>query len=264
MCRDGGLKHNNPVKLAFRETKAIWGEDVKFDYLISLGTGSAIIPPEKPSNSIILPEWLSVLFKNFMTTFNGQVAWDDYYKMIPNPLTYRSKRMNLTFQSAREPALDDVEQIDSMKREAAEYNFKPNAHFRTLVEPRPKDLILDAATQLRASLFFFHPTGLAFDKHHTVGVITGRICCRISPYHNAFRELYSQIKCFRIGQRSWYMPQLEQCKPWLGIEVDFNHDLRTRDIQIRVQFDDHYSSPVSGFPLAFEVRNLMTEPSDSC
>jgi len=37
---DGALVHNNPIRLLMRETSSVWGSDVKFSCVLSVGTGT--------------------------------------------------------------------------------------------------------------------------------------------------------------------------------------------------------------------------------
>jgi predicted acylesterase/phospholipase RssA len=44
VCRDGGLLENNPVQIAVNEARTIWGPDIVFDTVLSLGCGEAKDP----------------------------------------------------------------------------------------------------------------------------------------------------------------------------------------------------------------------------
>jgi hypothetical protein len=265
-CRDGGLRQNNPLEVAFNEAKAIWGDDVTFDNILSVGTGCAAYPPNRPSSNFIIPNWLTSLFNSFMTTFNGQLAWESFYKMVEAPVKLRSKRLNLHFQSPREPALDDVGEVYSMKNEASSYSFRRDDSLPTVVHPPPKDAIIDVATQLRATLFYFHPSSIEFNSNRSVAVVNGAMYCRVETDSVAFRELHALTKGFSIPGNLVPLPKYERCKSKkFLVPVTFQHDVRGGGAQVdlRVKFADGYCAPISGFPVAFQVTFSYQFESES-
>lgn len=122
-CRDGGLRQNNPIEKAVNEAKAIWGKEARFDLVLSVGSGTAKLSPTRPASKFVVAGWLETLFDNFMTSFNGQDQWDSFYKVVEESVRDRSKRLNVRFDTEREPALDDDKAIPSMKQAAQNFFF---------------------------------------------------------------------------------------------------------------------------------------------
>ena len=77
-CRDGGLTQNNPVQIAVDESKDIWGENVPFDVILSIGSGEAKKAPTTPSLGHMLPKWINELLQTQLATMNGQLAWKEF------------------------------------------------------------------------------------------------------------------------------------------------------------------------------------------
>jgi hypothetical protein len=123
ICRDGGLKQNNRVETAYSEAKAIWGNDSTFDMILSVGTGQARLAPVRPASAGITKGWLVSLFDHFMTTFNKEVAWSSFYKLVPELVKAQARRLNLRFDTIHEPALDNVNIIAALKVKAKEFSF---------------------------------------------------------------------------------------------------------------------------------------------
>lgn len=257
VCRDGGLKQNNPVERAFNEAKAIWGRDAKFDTILSIGSGRSRFSPEKPASIFIIPDWLTSLFDNFMTTFNGQDQWDSFYRVVEESVKVRSKRLNIRFDNDTEPALDDIGSMASMKRSAEDFSFH-NIDPLSLIHPATEDLLEEIALQLRAGLFFFHPTSIEFNKNRSVAIIAGAICCRLDPKTVPFRELVALSEGFEVPGQFVSIPPYEDCQP----KFMFQHDMESADqqVQLRAKFKDGRFVPISGSPIAFKVSIISCFP----
>jgi hypothetical protein len=122
VCRDGGLKQNNPVETAFSESKAIWGNDTTFDIILSLGSGQAGLPPERPASTFI-DGWLATLLEVLMSTFSGEDAWASFHRVVENPVKARARRLNVHFNTRQEPKFDGVASMGWMKDVANQFTF---------------------------------------------------------------------------------------------------------------------------------------------
>jgi hypothetical protein len=133
--QDGGLKHNNPMKLALKEIKALFPNDPfakRSSLKVSLGTGKA--PDDDPemygSSSWWRDLWLFRLFRAFWSSSDDQEDSDAIHTKELNSLKEESKagkkskrgdyfRFNVEF-SGREPRLDDPSKMAEMKMLARE------------------------------------------------------------------------------------------------------------------------------------------------
>ena len=133
--QDGGLKHNNPIKLALKEIKALFPNDPsakRSSLKVSLGTGKA--PDDDPemygSSSWWRDLWLFRLFRALWSSIDDQEDSDAIHKKELNSLKEELKtgkkskrgdyfRFNVEF-SGREPRLDDPSKMAEMKMLARE------------------------------------------------------------------------------------------------------------------------------------------------
>ena len=254
VCRDGGLKQNNPIEKALNEIKTIWGKGAILDVLLSVGSGRSKLPPNKPVSRFVVKGWLATLFDTFMTTFNGEDQWDSFSRVVEDSVKERTKRLNIRFDTDREPALDDTSSIPSMKRTAQDYSFYMDES-HSLVRPGTESMLEEVGLLLRAGLFFFHPTSVKLNQDQSVSVIKGVICCRLSPGDVPCRELVSLSEGFEVPGLFVPMPSYEQCRSKLMIEVDFQHDMHAteKQIDISVKFNGGHTVPISGSPFEFQV-----------
>jgi len=98
---------------------------------------------------------------------NGNDAWARFQKAADSALRLRSRRLNVEFTGNKEPASDDVNEIDKMASEAKSYSFyvreRPND--LAVIFPYVKDGIMEVALRLRASLFFFELRSISFNEN---------------------------------------------------------------------------------------------------
>ena len=118
-CRDGGLKANNPIQQAVNESKSIWGKEIDFDLLLSIGPGHADKPQKQPSSRHVMPQWLTNLLKTLLSTMDGQGAWDMFVQSAEPRIHDRATRLNVEFEDQSEPALDDIGSVRRMELAAS-------------------------------------------------------------------------------------------------------------------------------------------------
>lgn len=257
-CRDGGLKANNPLQIAVNESKAIWGEGVPYDLILSVGSGSAPNPPKEPSSSIIIPSWLTSLFATLMTTMNGQQAWRQFSKNADPRLLNRTARLNVEFQTPHEPPLDDTSSIDWMESHASRYRFPrqllddPHDAFRPTHSGKSETSVIDnLADRLRASLYFVELGSVTEKKD--VFIIKGWICCRIGPERKAFQNLLNATTSFKQASGSLTLERVWRHKPLkleITIQQPASHHLDP--IRLDVSFGQEFVT-ISGFPATLDV-----------
>ena len=257
-CRDGGLKANNPLQVAVNESKAIWGEGLPYDMILSVGSGSAQNPPKEPSSSTVIPSWLTSLFATLMTTMNGQQAWRQFSKNADPRLLNRTARLNVEFQTSREPLLDDTDSLDLMEGYAKGYRFPkqpledPHDAFRPTYSRRREIGIIDnLADRLRASLYFVELDSVTEKKD--VFIIKGWICCRIGPERAAFQNLLKATTSFKQASGSLTLQRVRRHKPLkLGITIQQPASHHLDPIRLDVSFGREFVT-ISGFPATLDV-----------
>lgn len=256
VCRDGGLKDNNPIQIAINEAKTIWRTGATFDAIVSIGSGKSTTNPEYPVIEGIVPDWLTTLVHSFMSTLNGEEYWKDFEMRSEQPIKLRARRLNVHFQNSREPSLDDFSEVDSMKAEANKFPFYKSVSEISFTKPATKKMIDEVALQLRASLFFFQPRQISYSKDKGVATVEGLICCRLDSCSQAFRKLHDLTASFEIPGPPVTLPPVSECIPRFLLKISFQHDTRLskQSVQIEVQFKEGYSVPISGFPTTFNVR----------
>lgn len=260
ICRDGGLSDNNPIQIAIDEARSIWGTSAVFDAIISVGSGRGSQSPTTPMTKFLIPDWLITLFHKLLATLNGQEYWTEFYARSDDATKLRARRLNVKFVAPKEPGLDDVSRVPSMKAEAEEFEFYKPESESSFIQPPTNDLIKEVALELRASLFFFQPQAVSPSKDNKVKIVSGVICCRLNPHSDAFKTLCNKTTGFNIPGPFVDFPPIESCLPRFLLKVSFQHDIRLSDrlVQIDVKFEDGYSVPISGFPTAFAVSPSIT------
>lgn len=117
--QDGGIRANNPVKIARRESALLWPSAERPELILSIGTGyesrGAIVPPE-PTRGIWYNGFIPRLLRSqllFSPALDGEQAWQDALDGFPPDLRHDSFRLNCEFRQQL-PALDDVTHIDAL------------------------------------------------------------------------------------------------------------------------------------------------------
>ncbi len=258
-CRDGGLKHNNPVQLGVNECKDIWHPDVAFDVILSVGSGRSRKQLQKPAPWKLLPEWLIGLFNTLMSTMDGEAAWERFIQGQEPRIRNRATRLNVKFPGDEAPALDDTSKIDSMERMA--YGFEFSEARADLLDPfspasglflHGHTLLEQLADQLWASMYFFQLVSIR--KQKDIYSVTGWIGCRIQPGEGALLILLQRTEGFWVKGRELPMPyDAAFHNPGLHVPVEFNHQAIDDAIRIDVDFGETHRVSISGFPLTLRV-----------
>ncbi|KAF2096172.1 FabD/lysophospholipase-like protein [Rhizodiscina lignyota] len=181
---DGALYHNNPVRVAYHESKLLWLDVAEYqpDILLSIGTGhngeettgtaepyerrwrraeiisDIIVTPSPRERKFRLAEWikgtelgqsLSVMINRVDNILNSDQAWEDFKKdVLPSknsPDSRRYQRINPKL-GFRPPNLDDKRQLDLLQA---------TVRVKLQEEERYLKKISRVAHQLVASSFYF-------------------------------------------------------------------------------------------------------------
>lgn len=256
-CRDGGLRENNPVGVAVNEAKTIWGQNVAFDVIVSLGCGEAKNPQSQPRQVFMVPGWLTHLFQTLLRTMNGNSAWEKFSSSVNNELLDRCSRLTVRFQQTREPDLDDVNAIAEMEQLATSYRFhyqQPKGNFFP-VWGQPSDELEALAHRLMGSLFFFELKSIK--QHEEVSIVKGWICCRLPPGTECHRRLIKRTSHFLVTNQKVHVPTLrDDERLWLEVSFHQQDSLDSEPLRIDVNFDCAYAVSISGFPMTLEVGLL--------
>ncbi|KAK5996132.1 PNPLA-gamma [Cladobotryum mycophilum] len=253
-CLDGGLSHNNPVGVAITEAKDIWGANVTFDTVLSIGCGQGTAPPANPK-TVSLPAWLSDLFSTLLKTMNGHEAWAEFQKNAAPGVQHRSDRLNASFGMKSEPAMDDVDEIEDMEELAQNYDFhyqKPCSDISPVMADIGADALGVLAARHMAALYFFELQTIKQNKD--VFVVVGWICCRLSPFGDSFKRLRERTKHFTVKSSQYQLPKYEEGKP-LKLEVSLQQSDSASTIPMRIDanFGQDCNVTISGFPMTLQV-----------
>jgi hypothetical protein len=256
-CRDGGLKENNPLQIAVNESKKLWGEKAHYDLILSVGSGQADIPQSRPTSKFVIPSWLSDLLTTLLSTMNGEDAWLRYKDAQPQRVLERSSRLNVRFPGTKEPALDALEQIDSMESTARAYDKfherVSNTPFSPISGITKTGMLETLADRLRASLYYLQVKSIS--QLDEVYIIKGWIRCQIDPSDGSFHRLLKQTSGFKV-KKTFYsaagVPRLSGSPP-MNLEVEFTHQSPDEPIRIDVDFGKSHMVTISGFPMKIKV-----------
>lgn len=260
-CRDGGLRKVNPVQLAANESRRIWDNTTNVDLLLSIGTGYSEIRPDPPSTWKLIPDWIQPLFANFMENLNGESMYHEFFENADQSLRTRARRLNFKYRDPREPALDEVQRLDSIQSEAAEYDFdvKPNSS-TCGSQVLGDDTITDVALRLQASLFFYQPSSVSKDANE-VYTVNGAIYCRLHTGTDALKMLLTRIQGFHFNGQQLKIPSAahdavrDENEPFELLHT-FTHSAAEEAGQVHIEaiFSKQICAPISGFPSSVLVR----------
>ncbi|KAH6855719.1 acyl transferase/acyl hydrolase/lysophospholipase [Chaetomium sp. MPI-CAGE-AT-0009] len=265
ICRDGGLKENNPTQVALNEARKIPNCSTRpLDLILSIGSGFADNPASAPNNNSLgirlIPEWLSNLFATLISTMNGEEAWQKFHDNHKGHIQERASRLNVKIAGPEEPSFDDITKIAKMETEARQYKFTgsvPNTPTSPILGPAPSCMIQCAADRLRASLFFFELDNVT--QHDRVSHVEGHIFCRLRPGEKGFRELLEQSRHFVVHGRKEVVvvpPLVRDGTVPMQIKVKFQEQRLSKNIRIDVNFGGEHSVAISGFPV--ELSTFLT------
>ena len=168
--QDGGLKRNNPVRLALWESRLIWPSITRPDFVLSLGTGTDLCPqPTAPSFRHI---WRDGFVPRTYRWLRGIIDGEDEWRNIINDIDkkYRESFMRLNISlPAGTTAMDDLNQVENLSQEV-------------LLQFQTRGDDLKAATNLLLSRLFFELDALPKFTGHGLYHCRGRIRCRLSGF----------------------------------------------------------------------------------
>ena len=169
---DGGIYHNNPIKLADAERKAIWSEDKDThpDIFLSIGTGfgqkeiaAQYNHPAVLSRGMLgyFKTMYSIASDHIATGLGCERAWKEWIETKEPHSKYRTRYHRLNVPLDFEPEMDNVEDLEKYRDLAR----------KEMV--RQKGSVLNIADLLIASCFFFR-----FAKEDLVQDRGGRLSCK--------------------------------------------------------------------------------------
>ncbi|KAK3349748.1 acyl transferase/acyl hydrolase/lysophospholipase [Lasiosphaeria hispida] len=261
-CWDGGLKANNPIRLAATEPQQIWGEGVRFDFVLSVGSGHGSKPQTQPTPCVRQP-WLAELLKTLLSTMDGERAWSEFHPVSEPRIRDRAVRLNVEFKTPVEPSLDDAKSIPDMEFAAQNHGFYHHHHpsgpsrspeIAPLMGSTPVQLLACLAIQLRASMFFFEIDYI--EQRKGMVVFRGWICCRLSPGEGGFAELMGMAKRFTVAGQHYPLETPSVHAPFkLGVVVQETDENLDKHVRIDVDFDQPHQAAISGFPMT--IKSLL-------
>lgn len=261
VCRDGGLRENNPSTVALNESRELWGEDAKIDLFLSLGSGIGRCPTPDPSGIGALPAVIQGSLRILLDTVNGDSAWNRFYESVEGRTKQRARRLNPRFDWATEPGPDAVGMIDEMLRIAKGYPFYAPRHespFRATVDAS-LDPLVETAHQLRASLYYFQLDSITRDMGRDIAVIKGHIYCRLilPEQTDAFKKLVAKTSRFQVDSTTNIaMPEFSDDAEFkVPVSIIKKLDTGSEPIRIDAVFEDDRLVSISGFPTTIEVRH---------
>ena len=173
-CPDGRLKENNPIQVAVNEVKTIWGPNVIFDMIISLGCGQAKKPQRYPSSKFVVKSWLRELLITLLESMNSNTACDRFRENNSEAILDRCHRLNVNFLGDNEPEVDDVKAINEMEELATSFKFHyqvPRGNFTPVAGSVGSDRLEVLGDNLRGSLYFFELESIT--QQHDVSIVKG-------------------------------------------------------------------------------------------
>ncbi|KAF9887744.1 hypothetical protein FE257_009697 [Aspergillus nanangensis] len=267
-CWDGGLKANNPIQDAVNESKSIWGTNIDFDLLVSVGSGQGEKTPAHPSSWKLAPQFLRDLLKALLSSMDGQATWEMFSKSVDHRVLNRTVRLNVKFEGQPGPALDDTTGVWGMQQVATRHKFHNNSDsshglFSPILGEAPDDMLLCLALRLQASLFFFEMEDME-EKSNEVA-IRGWICCRIAQGDVGFQALMDRTRGFHVSGQ-----QLELSTLWAerifkpSVLIHEPKGDLDKPIRIDVEFHSEYRVSISGFPMKLkDLLDYGNEHSDN-
>ncbi|KAF0322510.1 patatin-like serine [Colletotrichum asianum] len=257
-CHDGGLLYNNPVQRAMNECNSLWGGKANFDLILSVGSGYAAKPADVPTagSTKRSPHWLKPLVAAFISSMNGQIAWEQYIESQVPEIKEKSFRLNVEFRDGKEPALDATDQIGRMERTAHEARFQA-VMGKTWFTREPaspvykRDLLLFLADKMCSSMFFLQLTSIEELRRNDIYAIKGWIGCQFQPHEPALGRILNRTHYFEVkGDRQ--RNNTPETGKHFRLPVEFNQQFNDASISIEVNFGISRSVPISGFPMAFK------------
>ncbi|KAF3808981.1 hypothetical protein GCG54_00011173 [Colletotrichum gloeosporioides] len=271
-CHDGGLLYNNPVQRAINECNKLWGSGARYDLILSVGSGYAANPADVPTAGTTTrsPHWLKPLVAAFISSMNGQTAWEQYIESQMPKIKEKSFRLNVEFRDGKEPALDATDQIGRMEKTAHEAKFQA-VEGKTWFTREPassvyrSDLLLFLADKICSSMFFFQLTSIDELRMNDIYSIKGWIGCQFQPNEPALRRILDRTHYFKVKGDRQEKKTFQAGNRCFRLPIEFNQQFNDVPISIEVYFGVNRSVPISGFPMAFEVcGSFLNLPVYAC
>lgn len=164
--QDGGLRHNNPIKIALNEMKQICPRSTDPDFVLSLGTGAAAEKPIKliPSCHWLVDGFLSRLGRSLVYSLNGEHPWRDLMNVLDEAKKASFVRLNIPFRLGEKIRLDDTSKI--------EYLMTSVKQQKDLVQKQSVIVLF-----LMASAFYFELASMP-QFHNGCFEVSGFLQCR--------------------------------------------------------------------------------------
>ncbi|RSL93075.1 hypothetical protein CDV31_014873 [Fusarium ambrosium] len=269
---DGGLHHNNPVRVAWEESTLLWPRS-PLDILVNVGSGStqdAVTsqPAEQPQTQ---PSWwnklkgsyelFQVAIDHISNSLNSEKIWAQFQR------DHQSEGDNiLRLNSLLDPPLAELHEVTKV----AALEEKAQEFWRSRRES--KELLDDAANRLVSRSFYFEVkhTSTMKDCFSVTGEIRSRFSSlsetrEISKIGRLFDKIRTEdlsFPCFKIAQEGSRSEQTLRVKASVigeminsnvfslseGEEVAIKLDSSHSKCQVRLCLGDGEGYMISGFP----------------
>ncbi|KAJ5642529.1 hypothetical protein N7490_006529 [Penicillium lividum] len=235
--QDGGVRANNPLAIAMKESGIIWPRARRPDLLLSIGTGFTSSHLDSPPGSLdVIRE--GALFRLFRATMSspsmdGEQGFYEALNYIPNHLKPDVFRLNHAINGPL-PQLDDINQL----RKMSQLDFTVS------------DSLVRA---LLASAFFFFELDETPVPSHGVFHCQGSILCSRSKAGDILERVLVEFPGARFQAASGhYLGRVDQndCCQYCGHyrkRVKFSVNSLEEMISIEIATNAH-SQRVGGFP----------------
>jgi hypothetical protein len=182
--QDGGLKHNNPVKIATAEASFLWPDSSQLDYLVTVGTGYTDRPERSPNMPEIVP--------GFLRSLDTEIIWREYKPTIdPAQLATRYHRFNLWQPRGTLPDLDNISRISDLEIATNEAFYHENTMRLELKK---------TANTLVAGLFYARIESISRASEQSYYVNAAIVCRLEHRYHaKVATELFGRNAYFHAN-----------------------------------------------------------------
>ncbi|PVI00816.1 hypothetical protein DM02DRAFT_592134 [Periconia macrospinosa] len=271
---DGALCHNNPIKVADREWKLLWPNELCDypDIVLSLGTGynphTRRVPVKKS-----VPERLGIVAHgkslvklakdHIQDSLDCEKAWRDYVNLLPsNASASRFNRFNIPLMHDP-PPLDDVQKMKTLQQDAINQLSRDSNRIRKL------------SLQLLATSFYWETARVQQEDCSSpivepmLIINLGHILCRFSEKSRETKELGRLIKDKGFVERSPFFlicerhsrehAQIRELSPEILYKmiyegkfdmgkINITLENKLSDTEIYLCINENESFPISGFP----------------
>ena len=243
--QDGGLHHNNPIRIAIWESRFLWPQRGDPDFALSLGTGAnatSVAKGKRAPYSPVKDRFVSRIFKTFMQSMDGEKAWHDTINTISRSSKTRLHRLNLPIED-QYLTIDDVSNLSLLRKSANEF-FLAGDHLKGIVD------------SIMASMFYFELERLP--EHTPDGIVCeGNILCRMDLSNLGRRNLYCQLldQCafFVVnGQPVKAVEEMPKCVPPFSRRVTIRLSSPSDSICISIRHMRMCAHAISGLPRTLE------------